>query len=79
MSTLAIYGDPGAGFNQLASPPEIIWGHQKYFAYNFWLRRDADMGMVPLCLSQQDASIDIQYDLFWSTWVNTWPWPEDKF
>ena len=50
-----------------------------FFAYTFWLRRDTDMWMVPLCFSHQYALIDMQYDLFGATWVTTWHWPEVKF
>ena len=35
----------------------------RFFVDNFWLNEDTDMGMVPMCLSRQGASIDMQYDL----------------
>ena len=35
---------------------KVTKGHQKCFAYNFWLRRATNMGMVSLCLSHQATS-----------------------
>ena len=35
--------------------------------------------MVSLCLSNQDATIDVQYQMFGSPWVVTWPLLEVEF
>ena len=48
----------------------------RFFANNFWFRRDRDVGVVSLCFSHQDA---IFLYAIWPTWVTTWPWPEVKF
>ena len=35
----------------------------RFFANNFWFRRDRDVWVVSWCFSHQDASIHMQYDL----------------
>ena len=51
----------------------LLKGHQRsfeatnsFFANNYWLKQDRTLGMASLCLSQQDATTDMQHDLFWA-------------
>ena len=51
----------------------VLKGHQRsleatnsFFANNSWLKRDRTLGMAFLYLSHQDASTNMQHDLFWS-------------
>ena len=81
MIKCAILEDPVAGFDWWPTErsSEVTRGHQQFFANNFRLGRDRDVREVPLCSSLHCASTDMQFDLFGSTWVVTWPWPEVKF
>ena len=59
---------------------EVIWGEIRFFfVSNFWYNKNKALGMVPICFSRKDASIDIQYDLIGLTCDLTWPWLEVKF
>ena len=42
---------------------QVIGGYKQFFANNSWLERDRTLGMASLCLSYQDASIDIQHEM----------------
>ena len=49
----------------------VLKGHQRsledtVFVNNSRLKRDRTLVMGSLCLSHQEASIDMQHDLFWS-------------
>ena len=47
----------------IGDPPKVIWGHlrspTRFFANNFWSKRDRDVRVVSLCFSHQDASIQM--------------------
>ena len=58
---------------------KVIRGHQRCFcSNNFWSKIDTDMGFVPMCLSRQCASTDMQHVLSEPTCDLDlrWPWPE---
>ena len=82
VSSLTIHDDPGT-YKFLSSDPSRYHLRSpkvtKLFAYNFWLRRGTDMRIRLMCLPHQDASNNVQYDLFGSTWIMTRPWSEVKF
>ena len=80
MSSLAIHDEPGASCEHWPSQWsfEVTQGQQK-FLLSFWLRRDTEMRLGSLCLTHQGVSNDVQYDLFGSSWVITWLWPEVNF
>ena len=46
---------------------DIIRSHQQFCVNKSRLKRAADMGVVSLCLSCEDASTDMQHDLLAST------------
>ena len=48
---------------------EAMSSRKSFFANNFRLKRDTDMGLVSLHFSRRDASDDMQHDLF--------EWPHD--
>ena len=50
----------------------------KFDASNSWCNRDRALGMVPMCFSRTNTSLDMQHDLLGSTRDLTWPWPEVK-
>ena len=45
---------------------DVIRGYQQILANNSRLKRARDVGIASLCLYCQDASIDMQHDLFGS-------------
>ena len=72
---------PACRFNPMTAPS----GHSRSYDVTFvfclllFIERDRALGMVPMCFSCANASIDIQYDLLGPTRDLTWPWSEVKF
>ena len=46
---------------------DVIKGHKQFTGHNSGTKRDAPSRMVSLCLSRQDASIDMQLDLLYGS------------
>ena len=90
MINLAIHDDSNAYSNESSTtaerwPPyrsydvimyDVITGHENIYVNNFSQNWDRAVGEVSLCLSRQDASNDMQYDLsgsFIRSGHLTWP------
>ena len=50
--------------NKLVDDDDDIGGYKQFFVNNSSLKRPETLRMATLCLSHQDASADMQRDLF---------------